>query len=126
MLDTLFTTALDMSVKGTLVILFVLLARLMLRRAPKVISYGLWLVVLLRLLCPVSVQLPVSVLPEVTPITPNYGLDNADLSFAEVGAAAIGSVEDMVSGGSGVQQIPVKPQTDPQNPVQQPQEQPVQ
>ena len=34
MLDTLFTTALDMTVKGTLVILFVLLARLMLRRAP--------------------------------------------------------------------------------------------
>ena len=75
MLDTLFATVLDMSIKGALVTLVVLLVRLMLRRAPKVISYGLWLVVLLRLLCPLSIQLPVSVLPEVTPVAPNYALE---------------------------------------------------
>ena len=116
MLDTLFTAVLDMTVKGSLVILVVLLARLLLRRAPKAVSYGLWIVVLLRLLCPVSIQLPVSVLPDVAPVTPNYALDDTELSFAEVGAAAIGSVGDMVSGGSGVQQIPVKPQTSVQQP----------
>lgn len=44
----------NMSVTAGIVILFVLLARLLLRRAPKVFSYALWSVVLFRLLCPVS------------------------------------------------------------------------
>lgn len=46
---------LNMSLTGSAVILVVLLARLLLRRAPKVFSYALWAVVLFRLLCPVSV-----------------------------------------------------------------------
>lgn len=57
MMDTL----LKMSVTGTIVICVVLVLRLCLRRAPKIFSYALWLVVLFRLLCPVSIALPVSV-----------------------------------------------------------------
>ncbi|MDY3818529.1 MAG: M56 family metallopeptidase, partial [Lachnospiraceae bacterium] len=57
MIDTL----LKMSVMGSVVIGIVLLLRLFLRRAPKIFSYVLWLIVLFRLLCPVSVALPVSV-----------------------------------------------------------------
>ena len=125
MVDTLFVTVLKMTVTGSIAILAILLARLLLRKAPKVITYGLWLVVLLRLLCPVSVQLPISILPEVASVSPNYALDEENLSFAEVGAAAISSVEDMLSGGSGVQQIPVKPQPDSQAPAQKPQDQSV-
>lgn len=45
---------LNMSLTGGVVILAVLLARLLLRRAPKVFPYALWAVVLFRLLCPVS------------------------------------------------------------------------
>ena len=52
---------------GIIVILFVLLARLLLRRAPKVFSYALWAVVLFRLLCPVTIESPVTVVPEITP-----------------------------------------------------------
>ncbi|MFW2551589.1 hypothetical protein, partial [Klebsiella pneumoniae] len=44
------------------VILFVLLARLLLKRAPKVFSYTLWAVVLFRLLCPISVTTGFSLL----------------------------------------------------------------
>ncbi len=57
MIDTLF----KMSATGAVVICAVLLLRLCLRRAPKIFSYVLWLIVLFRLLCPVSVSLPVSV-----------------------------------------------------------------
>lgn len=57
MMDTL----LKMSVTGTIVICVVLALRLCLRRAPKIFSYALWLVVLFRLLCPVSIASPVSV-----------------------------------------------------------------
>ena len=54
-------TLLKMSLTGTIVICVVLLLRRCLRCAPKIFSYVLWLIVLFRLLCPVSVALPVSV-----------------------------------------------------------------
>lgn len=51
---------LNMSLTGSYVILAVLLARLLFRKAPKIFSYLLWLPVLFRLLCPVSFTLPIS------------------------------------------------------------------
>lgn len=50
----------EMSFAGGIVILVVLGARILLRRAPKIFSYVLWGVVLFRLLCPVSVSTSVS------------------------------------------------------------------
>ena len=55
-------TVLNMSLTASVVIGCVLLARLLLRRAPKVFSYGLWAVVLFRLICPVSVTAHLSLL----------------------------------------------------------------
>ncbi len=60
----------NMSLTASVVTGFVLLARLALRRAPKVYSYVLWAVVLFRLLCPVSVSSAVSLLNVVdAPVT---------------------------------------------------------
>lgn len=53
---TLLPKIWNMSLTAGVVILFVLLARLLLRRAPKTFSYALWAVVLFRLLCPVSLS----------------------------------------------------------------------
>ena len=53
-LTSLFSPVLNMSLTGSVVILFVLATRLFLKKAPKVFSYALWSVVLFRLLCPVS------------------------------------------------------------------------
>ena len=58
----IFSEVLNMSVTGSVVILLVLLVRMALRRAPKIYSYALWAVVLFRLLCPVSVSAPISIL----------------------------------------------------------------
>lgn len=58
----LFFNMINMSITGGVVILAVLVLRLLLRRAPKIISYCLWSVVLFRLLCPFSFSLPVSLL----------------------------------------------------------------
>lgn len=52
----------NMSVTASVVIMFVLLARLLLKRAPKIFSYALWAVVLFRLLCPVSITTNLSLL----------------------------------------------------------------
>ena len=53
---------LNMSITASVIILFVLLARLALKKAPKVFSYALWTVVLFRLLCPVSITTDFSLL----------------------------------------------------------------
>ena len=68
-LSDLFPTLLDMSFTASLVILAVCVLRLLLKRAPKLFSYGLWLVVLFRLLCPVSFETAVSILPDRIPVT---------------------------------------------------------
>lgn len=53
-LQYLFLSVLNMSITASYVILFVLLTRLFLRKAPKIFSYSLWAVVLFRLTFPVS------------------------------------------------------------------------
>ncbi|MBQ8238305.1 MAG: M56 family metallopeptidase [Oscillospiraceae bacterium] len=64
----IFLKVLDMSVVASIVILVVLAARLLLRKAPKIFSYVLWAVVLLRLLLPVTIPSPVSAIPAVSPV----------------------------------------------------------
>lgn len=57
-----FSRVLNMSLTASLVILAVLLARVALKKCPKVFSYILWAAVLFRLLCPVSLPSPVSLM----------------------------------------------------------------
>lgn len=52
-----------MSITASFVIVFVLLARLVLKKAPKIFSYCLWAVVLFRLICPFSFESVLSILP---------------------------------------------------------------
>ena len=71
-LQNMFTAILNRSLTGSIVIGCVLLARLVLKKAPRVYAWALWLVVLLRLLSPVSIPGPVSVLELVdAPRTPS-------------------------------------------------------
>ncbi|NLT13463.1 MAG: hypothetical protein GXY05_03875, partial [Clostridiales bacterium] len=51
---TLLPKILNMSLTAGIVIILVLLARVLLKKAPKIFSYALWVVVLFRLLCPIS------------------------------------------------------------------------
>lgn len=64
MLQKIFITVLEMSLVASLVIPVVLLIRILLKKLPKVISYGLWVVVLFRLLCPFSVTAVFSLIPD--------------------------------------------------------------
>ena len=59
---TLFPAVVNMSITASVAVCAVLLARLALRRAPRIFSYVLWAVVLFRLLCPVSLSSPLSAL----------------------------------------------------------------
>ena len=59
-----FPELLRVNLVASIVILVILAARLVLKRAPKVFSYALWAIVLIRLLVPVSIQSPVSMIPD--------------------------------------------------------------
>jgi beta-lactamase regulating signal transducer with metallopeptidase domain len=58
-----FLPVLNMSLTAGFVIVAVLIARLLLKRAPKTFSYALWAVVLFRLLCPLSIGSAFSIIP---------------------------------------------------------------
>ncbi len=53
-MEELFLKILNMSITATYVLIAVLVLRLLLKRAPKWISYLLWSLVLFRLVCPIS------------------------------------------------------------------------
>lgn len=63
MLDKIFLEVLNMSFNASFVIVFVLIARLLLKKAPKIFSYAMWAVVLFRLVCPMSFESLWSLLP---------------------------------------------------------------
>ncbi|HHV08720.1 MAG TPA: hypothetical protein GXX75_00380 [Clostridiales bacterium] len=67
-----FLQVLNMSLTASTIIVFVLVARLLLKKAPKVFSYAMWSVVFFRLLCPVSIESMFSLLPvNASPISTN-------------------------------------------------------
>lgn len=61
---SVFEVILTMTVASSIVIALFLLGRKLLLKAPKGFTYILWLAVVFRLLCPVTLDLPVSIMPE--------------------------------------------------------------
>ena len=72
-----FPDLLEVNLTASIVILFVICARLFLRRAPKIFSYVLWAIVLLRLLVPISIESSVSVVPKQTEFVSMVELNEA-------------------------------------------------
>ena len=101
MLNHLFMQILDMTAISSLVIGIVLLARLALKKQPKIFSYCLWAVVLLRLLCPVNISMPVSLLPAMPKIEHHYTLSDQPLKPEHIGTALEDTLQSAVSGQLG-------------------------
>jgi len=59
-----FPDLLDVTFTASIVILFVICVRQFLKPAPKIFAYALWAIVLLRLLVPISIESPMSFVPE--------------------------------------------------------------
>lgn len=106
-LHALFGRIVNMSLTASFVIAAVLLIRLPLKKAPKAFSYALWAVVLFRLLCPVSIESPVGVVPQAEAVTEgSYTLGEEPVSFSGTVTAVGRAIGDAASGGLGVQQVP--------------------
>ncbi|MCM1263933.1 MAG: hypothetical protein NC313_14575 [Butyrivibrio sp.] len=82
MLEQIFLKAIDMSLSAGMIIVIVLIARLLLKRFPKYISYMLWSVVLFRLFCPITLESALSPLPSLKPIFYEY-IEEKDAIFTE-------------------------------------------
>ena len=89
MLQTAFLTVAGHSLQAAVVILAVLLMRFVLRRmgAPAAVSYALWAVVLFRLLCPVSPESPVGLVPaEMADLPTQYAAEISGEAWLDSGA----------------------------------------
>lgn len=64
-MEELFLRLVNLSITAGWLVLAVLILRLLLRRAPRRITCALWGLVALRLLCPVSIESPLSLIPSV-------------------------------------------------------------
>ncbi|ACV64190.1 peptidase M56 BlaR1 [Desulfofarcimen acetoxidans DSM 771] len=74
-MEKIFLSVLNMSLTGTFVIVAITLARLPLKKAPKIISYALWAVAGFRLVFPFSIQSVFSLLPfKAAPIPQDIGM----------------------------------------------------
>jgi beta-lactamase regulating signal transducer with metallopeptidase domain len=69
-MNQLFITVLNMSITASYVIILIILVRLFLKKAPKYISYALWVVVAFRLVIPFSYESIISLLPQNTNTVP--------------------------------------------------------
>ena len=67
-MEGVFRVLLNMSYTGALVLLAVLPLRFLLRRSPRYLLSALWLLPLFRLLCPVSIQSDLALLPGTEPL----------------------------------------------------------
>ncbi|QOX64983.1 M56 family metallopeptidase [Anoxybacterium hadale] len=98
----LFLTLFNMSITASAVILIVLLLRLMLIKAPKVFSYGLWSIVFFRLFFPASISssmsllrfLPSGVIGRTSAVSPPVEVV-APLPFGTPAAAGTGTPEEV-------------------------------
>ncbi|MDE7113598.1 MAG: M56 family metallopeptidase, partial [Acetatifactor sp.] len=71
LLETAFLRCVNLSISASWLILAVLLLRLALRKAPRWICCLLWMLVGLRLLCPFTLQSPLSLIPSTETIPEN-------------------------------------------------------
>lgn len=74
MLEQIFLKVIDMSREAGIVIAVVLLVRMFLKKFPKLLSYLLWSVVLFRLLCPVTLESKISLVPNLNPYCKASGI----------------------------------------------------
>lgn len=93
-----FLNVLNMSITSSYVILFMLLARIILKKAPKIFSYSLWAVVLFRLICPFSLSSTLSLFSFVKQNTMEH--IPADIGYMSHPKVSLGikTVDNLVNG----------------------------
>ena len=107
--DLFFPHFYDMSVMAAVVISAVLLLRLLLHRLPKRLMMLLWAVVLFRLLCPVTVESTISLIPQqLDTLARDAALEErALISTGAAASAAYRALGDAANGGLDILSVPL-------------------
>lgn len=87
-MTAVFLRIVNMSISAGFIVLAVLMLRLLLKKAPKWITVLLWGVVALRLICPVTVESVMSLMPSAEAISPEIMIDaspeiNTGITFVD-------------------------------------------
>ena len=75
-MTTIFLQLLEMSLLASFIVLAVMFLRLILRKVPKWIFVVMWGIVLIRLICPFSIESPVGLMPNSESIQIDSGTEN--------------------------------------------------
>ncbi len=100
-MEELFLTVLNMSLTASYVIAAIILARLFLKKAPKVISYILWTVAGFRLTVPFTFESVFSLIPFKSQLIPQTAALSENVSLGSAAGAALRAVGDAANGGLG-------------------------
>jgi len=96
-MDTLFLSVLNMSLTGAFVIAAICVARMPLKKAPKIISYCLWAVAGFRLIFPFSIESIFSLIPfKSAPIPVAHGIAMQPVPGFEGGVPLVNNTAGIV------------------------------
>ena len=82
-MDFSFISLLNASISASWLVCVVIFMRLVLKKAPKAIHCALWALVAIRLLCPVSIESPVSLVPSTETVSEYYQTQEAASDSAQ-------------------------------------------
>ena len=108
-MNELFLKIINMSISASWLVLAVLLLRLVLKKAPKWVNVLLWGIVAIRLICPLTIESPISMIPDsvgsgelVSEWMDDY-IDDIDIHHPDsvYYDAAIGAGREPISDGEG-------------------------
>ena len=74
-MSELFLKIVNMSISASYLVAAVLLLRLVLKKAPKWVSVLLWGMVAIRLICPISIESVLSLIPSTQTVSPEIMMD---------------------------------------------------
>lgn len=98
-MNNIFMTIVNMSITATIAAFLILVFRSTIgRKLPKVLSYALWAIILLRLILPVSFTSTFSILDKVNPNIGQYGASLSQIYFA-------GDLEESIVTQQGLQEV---------------------
>lgn len=105
-MEDMFLSVLNMSLTASYVIAAIILVRLFLKKAPKVISYALWAIAGFRLTFPFSFESVVSLIPfKANPVSEDILVPGHEMNFGEATSNWLNSLN------GGDVYIPVNPST---------------
>lgn len=105
-MDKIFSAILEMSVRGGIIAVIIIILRLFIKRLPKKYSYSLWLILALRLICPFSFSSPLSLFNVVTLPENEY---NAEYSYNSSAASSLPDYTSVIEATPAAPAAPTAP-----------------